>query len=46
MLLVIAFVCFLASAIWSATLRSWPMVLLAAGLAVWVVEVSGPIRIG
>ena len=46
MLLLIAFLCFAASAIWSAILRAWPMVLLAVGLCLWVLDVSGPLKIG
>jgi hypothetical protein len=45
-LIVLAFLCFLASGIWSAALRAWPMVLLAAGLALWVLDAYGPVSIG
>lgn len=38
MLLLLALICFLASAIWSAILKSWPMVLLAAGLIFMVLD--------
>lgn len=35
MLILAAFLCFLASTIWAAILRNWPWALLAAGLAFW-----------
>ncbi len=46
MLFAIAFLCFLASAIWAFILREWPVVLLGAGLCVWVLDQAGSIRIG
>lgn len=46
MLIVLAFLAFLAAGIWSAVTRNWPMVLLAAGLALWVLDVAGPLKIG
>ena len=36
MLTLLAFMCFLAAAIWFAILRNWPLALLALGLALWV----------
>ena len=46
MLVLIAFLCLLASAIWSAVLKSWPIVLLCAGLCLWLVSTQGPLKIG
>ena len=46
MLIVLAFLAFAAAGIWSAILRSWPMVLLCAGLALWVLDAAGPLKIG
>lgn len=33
----LAFLCFLVAAIWSAVTRSWTLALVAAGLALWVI---------
>lgn len=38
MLEIIAFLCFLVSAIWSGVTRSWTLALIAAGLALWVLS--------
>lgn len=46
MLIILAFLCFLAAGIWFAILRSFPMVLTVAGLALWVLSAYGPIKIG
>lgn len=36
MLQLLAFLCFLVSAIWSGVTRSWTLALIAAGLALWI----------
>jgi hypothetical protein len=36
MLELLAFLCFLVAAIWSAATRSWTLALVAAGLALWI----------
>ena len=46
MLIILAFLCFLAAAIWHAVYRSWGMVLISAGLALWVLDAFGPIKLG
>jgi hypothetical protein len=46
MLIILAFVAFVAATIWHAILRSWPMVLVSAGLALWVLDAAGPLKIG
>jgi len=46
MLILLAFACFVVSGIWHAVLRSYPMALLCAGLALWVLDAYGPIKIG
>lgn len=46
MLIILAFLCFLAAAVWNAILRAWPMVLVCAGLALWVLDAAGPLEIG
>ena len=46
MLLLIAFLCFVAAAIWAAILRNWPTTLLGVGLALWVLEQGDVLRVG
>lgn len=46
MLIIAAFLCFLIAAVWHGITRSWPMVLLCAGLALWVLDIAGPLKIG
>lgn len=36
MLALLALICFIAAAIWAAITRAWPLVLIAAGLALFV----------
>jgi hypothetical protein len=40
MLELLALACLLASAIWSAIQRAWPLVLLAAGLTLWLLSTT------
>jgi hypothetical protein len=40
MLELLAFLCFLVAAIWSAVTKSWTLALVAAGLALWVLAGS------
>jgi hypothetical protein len=42
-LVLLALVCFLASAIWSAITRSWPLCLLAAGFTVLLLSDALPL---
>lgn len=46
MLAVLGFVCFAAATIWFLVTKSWPMALVAAGLALVTLDQAGPIRIG
>jgi hypothetical protein len=46
MLIILAFLCFLAAAIYFGITRGWGFVLIAAGLAFWVLDAYGPIKIG
>jgi hypothetical protein len=46
MLILLAFVCFAVAGIWHGILRAWPMALLCAGLALWVLDAYGPVSIG
>ncbi len=46
MLLILAFVAFVVAGIWHGVLRAWPMALVCAGLALWVLDVAGPIKLG
>lgn len=36
LLIIVAFVCFAISAVWSGVTKSWTLALIAAGLAFWV----------
>jgi hypothetical protein len=40
MLVLLALVAFLAAAIWFAITRAWPMLLLAAGLTLWLLSTT------
>lgn len=46
MLILLAFLCFVTAGIWHAIFKAWPMVLICAGLALWVLEAMGPITLG
>jgi hypothetical protein len=46
MLIILAFLCFLAAGVIAAIGRAWAILLIAAGLALWVVDAAGPINIG
>ena len=46
MLIIIAFLCFAAATLWHGILRAWPMALVCAGLALWVLDAYGPIKVG
>jgi len=46
MLIIVAFICFVAATIWHAILRAWPMALVSLGLALWVLDAAGPLKIG
>jgi hypothetical protein len=45
-LILLAFVAFVVAGIWHAVLRAWPMALVCAGLALWVLVAYGPIKLG
>lgn len=46
MLIILAFIAFLAAAIWFGITRAFPMVLLAAGLALWALDAADLLRAG
>lgn len=46
MLILLAFLCFLIATIWHGILRAYPMALVCAGLALWVLDAYGPLHIG
>lgn len=46
MLILLAFACFLVATIWHAVLRAYAMALVCAGLALWVLDAYGPIKLG
>jgi hypothetical protein len=46
LLIILAFIAFVVAGIWHAVLRSYPMALVCAGLALWVLSAYGPITIG
>ena len=46
LLIILAFLCFAVAGIWHAVLRAFPMALVCAGLALWVLSAYGPITIG
>jgi hypothetical protein len=49
LLIILAFICFALACVWFAVsdrFRSYPMALVCAGLALWVLSAYGPITIG
>lgn len=46
MLLILALACFAVAGIWHGMLRAWPMALVCLGLALWVLDAAGPIKLG
>jgi hypothetical protein len=46
MLILLAFLAFAVAGIWHAILRAFPMALVCAGLALWVLNAYGPLKVG
>jgi hypothetical protein len=46
LLVILAFLCFAVAAIWNGVLKAYPMMLVCIGLALWVLNAYGPIKIG
>jgi len=45
-LIIVAFLCFAVAAVWHAVAKAYPMALVCLGLALWVLNAYGPIKIG